>query len=245
MAARHEALQGAALQGAALQGAALHDVVGRTRPIAQAGEQVLPVLPCFASLLPWAGLRRGATVAVSGPGATSLALALLAAASAAGSWAAAVGLPSLGLVAAVEAGVEPARFVMVAAPGRDWAAVVAALVDAFDLVLLRPPGRPSAAAHRRLVARARERGAVLLVHGPWEGADVRFRVEGAAWQGLGDGCGHLRRRRVEVVAEGRGAAARANRARLWLPDDDGRPAPAHGRPERARAGPSVVGARAG
>ncbi|HEX2039764.1 MAG TPA: hypothetical protein VHF47_08545 [Acidimicrobiales bacterium] len=233
-----------AVRAQALPHDGLHELAGRTRPVAQAGEQVLPVLPCLASLLPWAGLRRGATVAVTGPGATSLALALLAAASAAGSWAAAVGLPSLGMVAAAQVGVDLARFVMVA-PGRDWPTAVAALVDAFDMVLVRPSGRPPAAAGRRLVARARERGAVLLVHGPWEGADLRLRIDGSVWQGLGQGYGHLRRRRVEVVGEGRGAAARAHRARLWLPDDDGRPASVRGSPEHARAGPTAVGARAG
>ena len=238
-----------AVRHLALRHEALHDLVGRTRPVTHAGEHLLPVVPSLLSVLPWAGLRRGATVAVTGPGATSLALALVAAASAAGSWAAAVGLPSLGPAAAADMGVELARFAMVAAPGRDWAGVVAALLDAVDLVLVRPPGRPSAAAVRRLMARARERGAVLLVHGPWEGAELRLRLDGAVWQGLGDGHGHLRRRRVEVVAEGRGAAARLQRARLWLPDDDnnsgGGPAPARGNPTRARAGPTVVAARVG
>ena len=234
-----------AVSHTALRPEALHEVVGRTRPVTHAREQVLPVVPALASVLPWTGLRRGATVAVTGPGATSLALALVAAASAAGSWAVAVGLPSLGLVAAAGMGVELARFATVAMPGRDWPGVVAALLDAVDLVLVRPPGRPSAAASRRLVARARERGAVLLVHGSWEGADLRLRLDGAAWQGLGDGHGHFRCRRVDVVAEGRGAAARVQRARLWLPDDDGRPAPAGVGPKRARAGPVVVDARAG
>jgi hypothetical protein len=189
-----------AVRSEALRPEALHDVVERIRPVAPAGEHVLPVLPSLASVLPWAGLRRGATVAVTGPGATSLMLALVAAASTAGSWAAAVGLPALGLVAAADMGIELARFAMVSVPGRDWPSVVAALVDAFDLVLLRPPGRPSAATTRRLTARARERGAVLLVHGPWEGAELRLRLDASTWHGLGDGHGHLRCRRVEVVA---------------------------------------------
>src|SRR5690606_2275813 len=54
-------------------------------PVSLAGERVLPVLDALASLLP-AGLRRGVTATVEGgPGSTSLALALGAAASAAGS----------------------------------------------------------------------------------------------------------------------------------------------------------------
>ena len=72
-------------------------------------------------------------------GATSLALALAAGASQAGSWVAAVGLGSLGLVAAAELGVALDRLVLVADPGRErtgWASVVAALVDGFDVVLV-------------------------------------------------------------------------------------------------------------
>ncbi|HEX2700312.1 MAG TPA: hypothetical protein VHM89_08945, partial [Acidimicrobiales bacterium] len=180
---------------------------------------MLPVLPALAGLLPGGGLRRGATVAVTGS--TSLALALLAGPSAGGSWCAAVGLPSLGLVAAAELGVAVSRLALVAAPGRDWAAVVAALLDALDVVVVRVPERVPAADGRRLVARARERGAVLVPLGRWDGADVRLSVATSAWEGLDDGAGHLRARLVEVVAEGRGAAARPRRARLWLPAADG------------------------
>src|SRR4029453_14259220 len=68
-----------------------------------ADERLLPVVPVLQPLLPGHGLRRGTTVAVAGSAA--LALALVAGASAAGSWVAAVGLPDLGIVAAAEAGV--------------------------------------------------------------------------------------------------------------------------------------------
>jgi hypothetical protein len=202
---------------------ALQDVVGRTRPV-PAGDRLLPVLPALESLLPWRGLRRGATVTVGGTAATSLALALAVAASRAGSWCAAAGLPSLGLVAAAEVGIDLARFPMVALPrdGREWAAAVAAVVDSLDLVLVHPPGRVHAADARRLAARARERGSVLVGGGgPWAGADVRLAVQSSRWEGLGHGHGRLRARRVEVVAAGRGAAARPRGAALWLPGADG------------------------
>ena len=189
------------------------------RPVALAGARMLPVLPALAGLLPGEGLRRGSTVAVAGS--TSLALALLAGPSAAGSWCAAVGLPSLGLVAAAEVGVAVGRLALVAAPGGDWAAVVAALLDALDVVVVRVPERVRAADARRLGARARERGAVLVPLGRWDGADVRLSVATSAWEGLEGGSGHLQARLVEVVAEGRGAAARPRRARLWLPSADG------------------------
>ncbi|MGH9177562.1 MAG: hypothetical protein ACRD0N_03275, partial [Acidimicrobiales bacterium] len=73
-------------------------LAGRVQPVALAGERLLPVHPALAGLLPGGGLRRGSTVAVAGS--TSLALALVAGPSGAGSWCAAVGVPSLGLVAA-------------------------------------------------------------------------------------------------------------------------------------------------
>lgn len=188
---------------------------------------MLTVLPALAGLLPGGGLRRGSTVAVAGS--TSLALALLAGPSAAGSWCAAVGLPSLGLLAAAEVGVAVGRLALVASPGPDWAAVVAALLDALDVVVVRLPDRGVRPADaRRLGARARERGAVLVPLGRWEGADVRLSVASSSWQGLGEGSGHLQARLVEVVAEGRGAAARPRRSRLWLPSAEGDVTPAVG-----------------
>lgn len=207
------------------------DLAGRVQPLALAGERLLPVLPPLEPLFPAGGLRRGSVVAVSGS--TSLALALLAGASGQGSWCAAVGLPGLGLAAAAELGVMLERFPLVPWPGRGcaqggWAWVVAALLDGVDVVLARPPSdgggvRPADA--RRLTARARERGSVLVVGGGprgWpEPAEVELAVASAAWEGVGRGHGRLRARRLEVVAGGRGAAARPRRVSLWLPHPDG------------------------
>ena len=211
--------------------APLTDLAGRVQPLALAGERRLPVLPPLEPLLPGGGLRRGSVVAVGGS--TSLALALLAGASGDGSWCAAVGLPSLGLAAAAELGVVLERFPLVPRPARgsgpgSWGWVVAALLDAFDVVLARPPSamggvRPVDA--RRLTARARERGAVLVVAGDRGGwpdpADVQLTVASATWEGVGRGHGRLRARRVEVVGGGRGAAARPRQVSLWLPHPDG------------------------
>ena len=209
--------------------AALGLLSERIRPVALAQQQMLPVLAALEPLLPRAGLQRGTTVTVAAApgvgGATSLALALVAEASRAGSWLAAVGLPSLGLVAADEAGVALERLVMVAAPERAaWGGVVAALVDGFDLLLLHATrGGVRQVDARRLVARARERGTVLVQLGPGWGseADVALQVTEARWEGLDDGHGHLRARRVVVAGSGRGAAARPRRAELWLPGPDG------------------------
>jgi hypothetical protein len=190
-----------------------------------AGERLLPVVPALRPLLPGQGLRRGSTVAVNRSAA--LALALVAGASAAGSWVAAVGLPDLGVVAAAEAGIALERLALVPAPGaRTWPAVVAALLDAVDVVLVRSPAGLPAGQARRLAARARERGAVLVPLGAWSQVpDLQLAVASSVWRGLGQGHGRLEARWVEVVAGGRGAAARERRARLWLPAPDGTVAP--------------------
>ena len=186
-----------------------------------ADERLLPVVPALQPLLPGQGLRRGTTVTVSRSAA--LALALVAGASAAGSWVAAVGLPDLGIVAAAETGIALERLALVPTPGaRAWTTVVAALLDAVDVVLVRPPPRLPAPQARRLAARARERGAVLVPLGPWpEPADLRLVVTASAWHGLGQGHGTLRVRQVEVAVTGRGPASRERRALLWLPGSDG------------------------
>ncbi len=199
--------------------AAATELKNLARPVSLARERTLPVLPALADLLPEGGLRRGSTVAVSG--ATSLALALLAGPSQAGSWCAAVGLPSLGLVAAAEVGIALERFPLVARPGDDWPAVVAALVDAVDVVLVRLPRHVRTGDARRLVAKVRDRGAVLVTTGGPFAGDVRFSASACAWEGLGRGHGRLRARRIDVVASGRGAASRERRVSLWLPAADG------------------------
>ncbi|WP_037356462.1 hypothetical protein [Amycolatopsis orientalis] len=181
---------------------------------------MLPVAPALADLLPGAGLRRGSVVAVHPS--TSLLFALLAEATSAGAWAAVVGVPSLGIVAAAEHGVAISRLALVPQPGAEYPAVMAALLDGVDLVVTEPRSvRPDVA--RRLAARARHRGAVLLSLGHWPSADVELHCTPGAWTGvLEHGAGHLRSRPVEVHARGRGAAARPRSAAVLLPGPDGR-----------------------
>jgi Mrp family chromosome partitioning ATPase len=200
----------------------------RVTPVVLARDRALPVLDALAPLLP-DGLRRGSTVSVAGgPGATTLALALAVAASAEGSWTAVVGAPSVGLASALEVGLAPERLLVLAEVRRDvWATVVAALVDSVDLVLVSAP-RAAPGDARRLAARARERGAVIVAlprggEGWWPvGPDVRLGVGATSWSGpAGGGAGRLVARRAEVVSGGRGAAGRERRAALWLPGPDG------------------------
>lgn len=200
-----------------------------TQPVAPARERLLPVVSALAPLLPDGALRRGTVVATAGPAATSLGVALAAGPSAAGSWVGVLGLPALGLLAAAQAGIDLARLLLVAAPDPgEWAAITAALLDGVDVALVGMPRTLRPADARRLQSRVRDRGGVLVVVAepgpPALTVDLTL-TAGGGWVGLEAGAGHLRGRRVEVVAVGRGAASRPRRAGLWLPDPAGEPAP--------------------
>ena len=182
------------------------------------GRGALPVLPALGELLP-GGLPRG-TVATAG-GWGLLCLALAAGASAAGAWCAVAGVPQLGVAAAAGVGLDPARMLVVPDLGPGWPQVVISLLDGCELVLLRPPDRPSAGVRRRLEASLRRCGGVLVVAGDWDGAQARLIVARQEWAGIGTGHGRLRARRVQVVADGRGAASRPRTQWLWLPGPDG------------------------
>lgn len=207
--------------------AVLRQLGERVRPLSAAAERVLPVPPAFADLVPQGGLVRGTTVASVGSAATSLALALAGPATVAGSWCAAVGVDQLGLIAAAELGVVLERTLLVADPGpAEWASVVAALLDAVEVVLVRPDHRITPTAQRRLVARARDRGSVLVHVGGrpevWaERPDLTVTSRTTRWEGIGVGHGCLRARQVAVEVAGRRGADRPRSAELWLPAPDG------------------------
>jgi hypothetical protein len=165
---------------------------------------------------PAGGGMLDSSAAVAGGG-TSLLLALLSAASRAGSWCAVVGIPALGSLAAAESGIALDRLALVPYPGPEWPTVVAALIDGVDVVVVAVPGPVAPTIASRLVARARQRGCVLMPVGSWAGADVSLQVTRGAWEGLGAGQGRLRRREVTVTARGRGAAARPKEITVWMP----------------------------
>ncbi|MFD0276294.1 hypothetical protein ACFVHB_20660 [Kitasatospora sp. NPDC127111] len=182
---------------------------------------LLPVLPALREVLPEGGLRRGTAVSVGG-GDLGLLLALAAGVRESdGGWAAAVGLPELGLAAAAGYGLDLRRLLVADDPGPHWAEVVSVLAGAVELIMLRPDGPVAPKPAARLAAVLRRSGCVLLVAGPWPGAELRLGVRSGRWFGLGDGHGQLTGRQVEVVAEGRGSAVRGRTARLWLPDEHG------------------------
>ena len=210
----------------------LAEAARRVRPTTLAVDRALPVLEALAGLLP-DGLRRGITVGVSGTGARSVALALIARATGTGSWAVVVGDGDLGLAAAAEIGVALERLVVVDAPDPgQWAPVVATFVGAVDLVLVSPGHRPSVGDVRRLAARCRERGSVLVHLSPgvdhpvdgWPGRlDLRFSVDEVGWGGLDGERDRLRSRRMDVSVGGRGLPTEGRRDALLLPGPDGVP----------------------
>lgn len=202
--------------------AELQQLAARARPQqVLAGDRMLAVREDLAPLLPLGGLRRGT---VTGVDSRALLHALLAEPSRAGSWVGLVGLGSLGLAAALEAGIVAERTVVVDAAARApgpgvLADAIAALIDALDIVVLGPRLALTAAPARRLEARARERGAVVMVEGrrTWPGAtDLDLRVVGRHPVGLAAGHGHLHGVRAVVEVTGRGAAARPRRGEVWL-----------------------------
>jgi len=180
---------------------------------------VLPVLPALRDLLPHGALRRGSVVAASGW--NLLCLALAAGPVASGAWCAAAGIPEFGVAAAADAGLDPARLLLIPDLGPNWPQAVISLLDGCDLVVLRPPSRPPAQARRKLEAAVRRHGSVLLVAGDWEGAQVRLRIAAHEWAGIGSGHGRLRGRRAQVIADGRGGWSRPQERWLWLPGPDG------------------------
>lgn len=214
--------------------ARLRALVDRTRPVSMADQRTLPVLRALEDLLPGRALQRGSTIGVNGAvGATTLALAVAAGPTRAGSWAACVGLPELGWAAAVAAGVDLERVAVVRTPERSWGNVTAALVDAFDVVLCGLAHAPSATEARRLTARARERGSVLILVGggvagvgparrTWpEAVDVELVVVRSEWSGIGNGWGHLSQRSVTLEVRGRRGLSRPRRFELLLPGPTG------------------------
>jgi hypothetical protein len=203
---------------------------GQMSSMLLARERVLPATDLLASSLPMGGLQRGTTTIVTpsspgsaeAPGSTTLALELLAGVSMGGYWCAAVGLANLGILAAAERRVALERLLLVPFPGGAgrWQQVLATLFDGVDAVLFAPPGPVRSSDARKLSARAKDRGSLLIVldrHGRWsEPGDLRCRVTSSAWSGLGEGHGLLAGRSVEIEVSGRGAAARPRRTAVSL-----------------------------
>jgi hypothetical protein len=200
-----------------------------------------PTMSPLSAVLPEGRLRAGTAASAGGDMPLLLALAAQTAQDAAG-WAA-VGLPQLGVLAAESAGLDLARGMRIDEPGQRWGQVLATVLEAVPVVLVGPLGPVNDQVGRRLAAVLRRSGSILLAADRWQGAEVRLRVTSASWDGVGQGHGLLRGRRVTVAAAGRGAAASGRYAEMWLPGPDGLAAAvddqhAHG-PDTAAPGTSL------
>ncbi len=177
----------------------------------------------------------------------SLALALAVQATATGSWLAIVDVPTFGLEAAEEFGIPLERVVRVDPPdrkattsrngtsrngGEAWTELIGAVLDGFEVVITRVPLRLNAGMARRVQARMQAREAVLIsLARPGSGrcpdqpspvsVDIELQAADPQWEGVADGWGHLRGRRVAVTSSGR-RVPRPRHASLWLPGRDGR-----------------------
>lgn len=202
------------------------DKIAAITPLMMARDRTLAVSEHLQPLVGGVGLQRGSTLAVGGTGgALTLTFALVAEAARQGSWVGVVGGPWLGLAAIGESGLPLDRLVLVdQVAASAWPTVVSSMLDGFDIVVLVHPAQAGARDGRRLVARARERGSVLVQVGGQpgpDGADLRLDVVESSWSGIGNGHGHLQSRQATVVTGGRRGASRERRHRLWLPDADG------------------------
>ncbi|GGC94764.1 hypothetical protein GCM10011512_22240 [Tersicoccus solisilvae] len=187
---------------------------------AHLASQRFPVPEALGSLLPQ-GLLAGSSYAVLGS--TTLALSLIARASAGGAWCGVLGTPDLGTEAAASLGIDLQRLILVPSAGQQWAAVAAAMIDVLSVVVAVPPASIPAGDVARLNARLRQRRATMITLGPWPQAEATLRVTGSRWSGLGTGHGYLTGRNllVEVLDRRAGGRRRTGEVDLGGPSRPG------------------------
>lgn len=162
------------------------------RPAPGPGGEPLEALG--VSLLP------GSAIGVAGS--TALLLALVGAADAGEKWTAMVGMPSLGVAAAAEFGIDLRRLVLIPEPGPRSAEVLAAIIDGFDVVAVGEGARLRPGQRRSLLGRARTQRTTVFA--PWREMPTRLAVERTAWEGVETGGGYLHQRQLTVRRSGRG-----------------------------------------
>lgn len=183
------------------------------------GGDVLVVAPPLQPLFSGMGFERGRIYAITGDAAMSLLFALVAQPTTHGSWWSMVDISRAGLLSAAEHGVALQRTVCVSSgSSRAWSHVVGALVDGFDLVAVMSP-TCNAGEARRITARLRAQGSVLLVignHGAFD-ADVVLTARSLQWQFDT----HASSRTVRIATQGRRVHG-SRHVTVSLPSSQGR-----------------------
>lgn len=168
----------------------------------------LPLPEALAPLIPHGTLRAGSSLAVRGQARSSLLLALAAAAVGEERWCAIAGMPDIGLGSALDAGLDPTRLAIITGSSvqeqPQLPQVLSALVDGVGVVMLGPHLDLPPTLWRSLLSRARAQDTLVLAASPPGRADLLLEARSISWAGLGSGSGRLRRRLLEVRAEGRG-----------------------------------------
>jgi hypothetical protein len=214
---------GGSIDRTALRGAAIPATSTTTTTPVSVEQDSHPrlVLPeALAPLVPQGTLRAGSTLAVQGSGSTSIMLAVAASAMGEDGWCAIAGMADVGLRAAHDVGVDLTRLAL--APARSLqqqpqlAQVLTALVDGVGVLVLGPQLELTPALWRSLTDRARSHDTLVLAARPPGRADLHLEVTAQQWQGLSQGSGRLKERRVRVTSRGRGIADRRE-ATVLLP----------------------------
>ncbi|RZT64658.1 hypothetical protein [Leucobacter luti] len=164
-------------------------------------DRALPTAAPLRPLLPGGALRMGSSYSVHGS--LSLALALLTAASAAGSWCGIIGIPTFGAEAAAALGIALDRCILIPHPGADTFGLAGALSEVLTVVLVHAAERPRHGDTERISARLREHGSALITTSSWPHPESSLRVTGSRWSGLGQGEGILGDRELSVQSEDR------------------------------------------
>jgi len=212
---------------------ALRELAEKIRPVTWAQENRFTVEGQLGELL-GGGVQAGSVLCCEGTGSSSLALSLATQLAGDERWTAIVGLEEISPAAAIDMGLSPLRTAYVQATTRP-ADVVAALLGLVDVVVLDARLDLRSTQIRRLQARLREKGSVLIVLQPdifrsagalttrsslanWS-ADISFQTSGWQWEGIGKGHGYLQVRRARLQSSGRRQANRLQKRIYELSED--------------------------
>lgn len=155
----------------------------------------IPTPTPLQQILP--GLRPGSSVSTGSS--TSLLIALAAAAMGEDSWCAIIGMPTLGLGAARDLGLDPTRIALLPEPGTHLREILSAMIDGLDVVVIGCSTTEQV--WRAATSRARAQDTLLLAADPPGRADLRLSVGHVRWRGLKAGSGRLRHHDVTVSVQ--------------------------------------------